>query len=154
MFLYAVYSFDCSATFREMADFFAFCTFLSSCRAFMLSAPVRYSASVTIQLFEFCRIVRWFFGAFYLLLRYRSFFSSSVSGESFDFSYMYSGNSSVNASTDMSLLSDRCSFCFEFASSFDCQYTFPDSCRGLSVFSFQLKKIDSTMVDVSFRGEM
>ena len=39
----------------------------------------------------------------FLLFRYLIFFSSSVSGESFNFSYMYSCNASVIASIDMSL---------------------------------------------------
>ena len=43
------------------------------------------------------------FGCVFLLFTYRIFFSSSVSGESFNFSYMYSCSLSVIASTDMSL---------------------------------------------------
>ena len=102
--LYVVYSFVCSAIFCVVSDLFTFCAFLYFGRTFVLSGPIGCSASVAVYFSEFCRFLRQIFYVLcFSFIEVSDFFSSSFSGESFNFSYMYSCNASVIASIDMSL---------------------------------------------------
>ena len=93
-----------SETFRIVAQFLAFCAFLSSGGTFMLFGPVGCTAFIAVQSSRL-RVTfgLFFFFVSFLLSTCQIFFSSSVSGDSFSFSYMYSCIASVMASMDMSL---------------------------------------------------
>ena len=90
-----------AATFCIISQFTTFCAFVPSCGTFMLFGPVGCSTSVTIQSSGFgFRSVCSLFYFNLLFCTCRIFFSSSVPGDSFRFSFMYWCSTSLNAFTD------------------------------------------------------